>query len=269
MKRRHLFEWEDFPWFPATLRNLMTDYLRHVIIQFKMYEPVVPVLERLLDRTKLTTIIDLASGGGGPWAALAPALLEKHPQLKVLLTDLYPNVQAMESVKNAAPDNIEVMKEPVNVLQVPNELRGLRTQFLSLHHFKPEQAKAIFQNAIKSNQPIAVFEFQERSLAQVIQFALSPLFVLLLSPFIRPFTFNRIFFTYIIPVVPICVMWDGIVSVLRTYTSSEVKAIIESIPDADTFEWDIRSEKHGQVTCFQAIGLSLQIDRLLKDNQLT
>ena len=29
-RRRHLFEWEDQRWLPSSLRNVVTDHLRHV-----------------------------------------------------------------------------------------------------------------------------------------------------------------------------------------------------------------------------------------------
>ncbi|MEM9293577.1 MAG: hypothetical protein AAGD01_17995 [Acidobacteriota bacterium] len=257
MKRLHLFEWEDQPWFPKTLRDLMTDYLRHVVGVFKMHEPVVPLLSEVLTKTKAQAIVDLASGGGGPWPLLAPALRESHPDLKVLLTDLYPNLEALESVRASLPDAFEVRQKSVDALQVPQELEGLRTQFLSLHHFEPAQVRGIFENAIRARQPIAVFEFQQRTVAHLVQFALSPIFVLLLSWFIRPFSWKRLLWTYLIPVIPLLILWDGVVSVLRTYTPEEVREILDSIPEAASYEWDVGVEKVGQVTVFRCIGRPL------------
>lgn len=254
VKRLHLFEWEDQAWFPATLRDLMTDYLRFVVGLFKLSAPVVPLLDRLLAETGATRIVDLASGGGGPWRTLAPALRESHPDLRVTLTDRYPNLAALRAVAASAPAMIEVRAEPLDALDVPPELDGVRTQFLSLHHFRPDQVRAIFQNAIEARRPIAVFEFQQRDLAHVVQFALSPLFVLLLSWAIRPFSLRRLLFTYLIPVVPLLVMWDGVVSVLRTYRPDELERIIASVPGADGYLWDVGAHKEGAASVVRAIG---------------
>ncbi len=90
--------------------------------------------------------------------------------------------------------------------------------FLSFHHFKPDEAMSILQNAVDSTLPIAIFEGQERNLSHFIKFLFSPINVLLITPFIRPFKFARILFTYFILIVPIFVFWDGNVSVLRTYS---------------------------------------------------
>ena len=47
-RRRHLFEWEDQPWLPSSLRNIVTDHLRHVFASERaasLRETVVDVLE--------------------------------------------------------------------------------------------------------------------------------------------------------------------------------------------------------------------------------
>lgn len=255
MKRMHLFEFEDFAWFPKVIRDLMTDYLGFVVARFKLYKPVVPLLKQVLNATGETVVVDLASGGGGPWPVLGPELKADYPALQVILTDLYPNLQAMKNVQAQAPEMIKIHDQPVNALEVPAQLRGLRTQFLSLHHFSPDQVAAIFANALQAKQAIAAFEFQNRSFAHAIQFACSPLFVLLLTPFIRPFSWKRLFFTYLMPVVPLFVMWDGVVSVLRTYKSEELRAMIDKLPHHNAFSWEIATKKEGQVTLNYVLGI--------------
>ncbi len=254
MKRKHLFEFEDQAWFPTVFRNLMTDYLGHVVALFDMHKPVVPLLSRLIESTGNTRIIDLASGGGGPWVKLAPALQSQHQQLEVVMTDRYPNLRALERVRAENPDIFEVRKESVDARDVPEELNGIRTQFLSLHHFQEHDASRIFENAIKGNHPIAVFEFQQRTLSNAVQFALSPIFVLILTLMIRPITLSRILFTYLIPIVPIAIGWDGVVSVLRTYTPEELDSIVRSIDGSDAYQWSFGVDRSTKVPCVYAIG---------------
>ncbi|MEO8601362.1 MAG: hypothetical protein ABI629_02185 [bacterium] len=69
MRRLHLIELEDQPWCPAVIRNAATDYLRFMLNLGNNYGPAVPVLARAwpLQRTAATCIVDLCSGGGGPW----------------------------------------------------------------------------------------------------------------------------------------------------------------------------------------------------------
>ena len=145
-------------------------------------------------------------------------------------------------------------KKSVNALDVPKHLKGFRTQFLSFHHFKPADAQQILQSAVDNQSVIGIFEGQKRSVAHFIQFFFSPINVLLMTPFIRPFSLGRIIFTYLLPVVPVFVWWDGLVSVLRTYSVEEMKEMVGKLENGDSFEWEIEERKTGQVTVLYLLG---------------
>lgn len=254
MARLHLFEFEDLSWFPSFLRNYGTDFLQFLANKTKMWKPVVPVLEKALKHEGSNQVIDLASGGGGGLLWLNETLKETNPELKVTLTDFYPNLAAFGHTK-AQADNFDFIREPVNALKVPAELKGVRTQFLSFHHFKAADAKAILQNAVDARSPIAIFEGQERSLPSILAMIFSPITVLLATPFIRPFKLGRIIFTYLIPIVPLFVMWDGIVSSLRTYSVKEMEELIAKVEGKDTFDWEVKRIKSGPGVILYLLGL--------------
>jgi hypothetical protein len=146
------------------------------------------------------------------------------------------------------------MERPVDARDVPPELKGLRTQFLSLHHFRPNDAKQIIQNAINSNSPIAIFEGQERSLTSILAMIFSPLTVLFTTPFIKPFKFGRIVFTYLIPIVPLFVLWDGVVSSLRTYSIAEMNELVKNLNGTETYDWEIKKVKSGPSIILYLLG---------------
>ncbi len=244
MGRIHLFEFEDLKWFPSFLRNYMTDFLQFVSNKFDVYKPIVSIIEEGLEKSKSDTIIDLASGGGGGILKLNESLLKRKPNLKIILTDYYPNIEAFKHTK-ASANNIEYITTSIDALNVPKSLEGLRTQFLSLHHFKPMQAQQILQNVINNESAIAIFEAQERNLKSIIFMLLSPINVLLLTPFIKPFKFGRLLFTYLFPILPILVCWDGLVSVLRTYSIKEMNKLINGLSNGDSYEWKLGKVKSG------------------------
>jgi len=244
MKRVHLFEFEDLNWFPDLIRNYMTDYLAFLASATKIFEPILPILEKGIQAGKTGHFIDLGSGSGGSILSLNKSLQKKMPHLKIWLTDYYPNWEAFERIKQQAP-NIDYVKHPVDALDVPDELHGLRTLFLSFHHFKPSEAREILQDAIHAHSPIAIFEGQDRSLPSLVAMFLSPITVLLTAPFIKPFSLGRLFFTYLVPIVPLTVWWDGIVSSLRTYSQKEMQALVESLENTDTMDWEIGKVRSG------------------------
>ncbi|MBD0284618.1 MAG: class I SAM-dependent methyltransferase [Bacteroidota bacterium] len=239
MKRIHAFEFNDLSWFPKSFRNYGTDFLQVVSNTFDIYKCVLPVLEKGVHSSGNNTIVDLASGGGGGLIKIAEHLKESIPHLKIILSDYYPNMDAFKRTRAKQPDVFEYVEDSVNAMNVPPHLKGFRTQFLSFHHFRPKDAEAILQNAIDNNQPIGIFEAQQRDFKNLVQRFLSPISVLLLTPFIKPFRLDRIIFTYLIPLLPLFTLWDGLVSVLRTYTVTELKQMISALRNNTHFDWEV------------------------------
>ncbi|WP_026703992.1 hypothetical protein [Flavobacterium soli] len=253
MARIHLFEFEDQEWFPAFLRNYVTDFLQFLSNKTGMFKPAVPLLETLLKEGKTATIIDLASGGGGGLLGLSKELKKTVPGLKIVLTDYYPNLPAFVYTKQQS-DTFDYYEKPVDARNVPEELKGVRTQFLSLHHFRPADAKQILQNAVDSHSSIAIFEAQERSFPSILAMLFSPFTVFFMTPFIRPFKISRIIFTYLIPIVPLVVLWDGVVSSLRTYSVDEMKMLVKGLNNTEHYEWQIERIKSGPGMLLYLVG---------------
>ena len=231
MRRVHSIELHEQPWFPASLRDHLTGFLTYVSLRFQIYEAVVPVLTRVLEASGEDRVVDLCSGAGGP-ALWMQRRLTNHT---LTLTDLYPNTLAW------AHADATGHPAPVDVLDVPTELEGVRTMYAAFHHFRPEQATKILQDAIDKGQPFAFFEATERRPLVIAATLMSWLNLLLLSPFIRPRRWQGLLFTYLIPILPLVTVWDGVVSCLRTYTPEELEALCASLEGADG--WSLEAGK--------------------------
>ena len=226
MRRLHLMELEDQSWFPAIVRDLATDYLQFIQERFRLDRAMTPLVRRALDEGRTSAIVDLCSGGSGPMLGLVTDLADEGRQVHATLTDLFPNLAAFEKIAAASGGLVSYEREPVDARRVPPRLAGLRTIFNGFHHFRPADAKAVLHAAAQARQPIAIFEVSERSL-RTLPVLLTPIFVWLATPFMRPFTFQRFFWTYIVPLVPFTCLWDGIVSQLRAYTVDELRAMCQ------------------------------------------
>lgn len=231
-------EFGDLTWFPKSFRDFGTNYIQLAANTFDVYKSVIPILKKGIESSATTTIVDIGSGGGGGLVKIAGHLIKNIPHLKIILTDYYPNTEAFKRTKALKPDVFEYVAEPVNAMDVPKYLKGLRTQFASLHHFRPKDAKAILQNAIDSHQAIGIFEPLQRDVKNLARLLLSPIAVLLMTPFIRPLKINQVFFTYLIPVLPLVTLWDGVISVLRTYTVAELKQMVSELRNNERFDWE-------------------------------
>src|SRR6266567_1298165 len=67
MKRRQLIEIHDQDWCPRAVRDGVTDFLQYAANHWNYYAAVLPTICYFLDRLKVPRVIDLCSGGGGPW----------------------------------------------------------------------------------------------------------------------------------------------------------------------------------------------------------
>lgn len=224
MKRRNAFEWEDQPWFPAFLRRYMTDFLRFVLERGNLYEPITSVLIEGLRQTNSDTIVDLCSGAGGAVVSVQNNLKKATGKnVPFVLTDLFPNIDAYKLLQKQTQNNIRFNEEPVDATRVPPALAGFRTLFSGFHHFDKNKAVQLLQNAVDANEGIAVFDGGSRSIEFIILILLfHPIAFFLFTPFIKPFSLRRLLFTYLLPVVPFCTIWDGIASVLRLYMPDEM-----------------------------------------------
>ena len=222
MRRLHLFEIEDQAWCPAIVRDLATDYLHFVQNAVSLHRTITPLIREALEAAGTTRIVDLCSGGSGPLPAVVAELGESGINVSATLTDLFPNVAAFERLANASDGAIAYVRTPVDARAVPRDLTGLRTLFNGFHHFKPEDARAILLDAADAGQPIAIFEASRRTLKTMFLLPLLPLFVWVATPFMRPFLWKRLLFTYPLPCVPLICLWDGLVSQLRAYTAEEL-----------------------------------------------
>ncbi len=242
MRRMQLAEIHDQPWFPTFLRDSITASLQSIFGVGKLYLPVVPRLRKALAATQTHCIVDLCSGGGGPWPWLYPALDgDGGPPLQVLLTDKYPNAEAFERARASSCGRIQYHQASVDVAEVPAGLKGFRTLFTSFHHFCPSEARSILRDAVEKNEGIGIFEAPERSLLTMLLVFLVPVATLMLVPFMRPFRWARLLWTYLVPVVPIVLFLDGIVSCLRAYSASELRELSDGL-SAKGYQWEVGKE---------------------------
>ena len=183
---------------------------------------------------------------GGPWLNLSQKLRGGAQGFHVLLTDKYPNLRASQNVKADFTNHIASFPDPVDPTNVPPELKGFRTIFSSFHHFSPEAARAILQNAVDAGQSIAIFEITRRAPSTIGLMLPWALTLFVVTPWIRPFRWSRLLWTYVIPIIPFVLLFDGVVSCLRTHRPRELREIVETLA-ATEYQWEVGEHAKGVV----------------------
>jgi hypothetical protein len=245
--RMQLVEIEDEPWCPAPVREGITDIL--AFMGMLAEAPLAPFADRLAEamkRAEVSHIVDLCSGGGGPVVPLVRLLGARGVSATVTFTDLYPNLPRLRYICEKEGRAFGLEEEAVDATAVPDHLRGFRLLCNSFHHFPPEQARRILADAVRKRQGVGVLEVVSRTPGGMLPVLFSPMSATIAVLFIRPFRLDRWFLTFIVPVLQVVTLWDGIVSCLRVYDPDELRALVESLRDEgvdpDTYEWTIARE---------------------------
>ncbi|HEY0778477.1 MAG TPA: hypothetical protein VGD56_10985 [Gemmatirosa sp.] len=139
---------------------------------------------------------------------------------------------------------------------VPADLAGFRAMFSAFHHFAPPAACRVLADAASRGVGIAIFEATRRDPWALLLMCLTPLFVLVITPVIRLFRWSRLLLTYVVPVIPLAVLVDGVVSCLRTFTPAELRALAEaSVPTG--YAWQAGEVGDGPIPVTFLVGVAI------------
>jgi hypothetical protein len=250
VQRQRWFELHDQPWFPAYFRDLVTEALEAVWNESGTYRPIAARLREALRQSEGQRVVDLCSGGGGPWLGLYDEVAGGEA-LEVCLTDFYPNTRMLVRAMGEN-SQITARTEPVDARHVPPELRGFRTIFSSFHHFDPEAARAILADAFEHREGIAVLEGARRNAWTMIAVTAVPFLGFRAALRARPVRWDRILWSCVIPVVPAILWIDGILSCLRSYSLDDLRELTVGLSSPD-YQWQI-GDAPGRVPIRYLIG---------------
>lgn len=254
MNRINVSEIHEQVWFPKNLRDHVTDALQSILNWGSVYRPIASRLAQAIKAAEADQVVDLCSGAGGPWTWLSRTIADQvSTRIRVCLTDKYPNLPAFENAQQESGGAITYSAEPVDAVKIPAQISGFRTVFSSFHHFPPKEAAAVLQNAIDNRQGIGIFEAAARKPLNILATFLAPIAAVLVTPVMRPFRWSRLFWTYVIPVVPFVLLVDGILSCLRAYSTAELSKLVSSL-NGESYKWQIGKGTAGIVRVTYMLG---------------
>ena len=230
-------ELEDYPWFPPYLRKMQLEYVGWISVQLKLYRPLLKVINKFPSNQW----VDLASGSG--WPAF---YIQKNasPQIHYTLSDLYP-----DSFSNEVKKEVAVTLKPLNLIYFQPEIGKQYTIFNAFHHFNSAQQKQLIIKMKEARASCIIAEVLEPSLFCFIQVTLAAFILQPLTAWaIRPFSVLRIITTYLIPIQLLTVAWDGWLSVLKSKSFKQYKALFGALSD-DQYSIEVKRipQLHGNL----------------------
>jgi hypothetical protein len=237
--RLRLFEIHEQRWFPQFLRDQFVDGLQMILEVMSTYRPITQLLRERLEQCRTERVVDLCSGAGGPWPSLVREFeMQGARSPEVFLTDKYPSTRKLHDLDSSTLDRIRYVRQSVDATQIPKNLQGFRTLFSSFHHFDRDEACRLLQDSVNTKQGIGIFEAPGRHTLTFLSLFFIPVAVWLFIPFRRPFRWSRLVWTYLIPVIPFVLFFDGFVSCMRAYSLEELEEMISGLPRSG-YQWEI------------------------------
>jgi hypothetical protein len=230
-------EMADCDWFPHWMRVHQQEFLGFIAYHFRIYKPLVKVLEQMLNLTHQPAWTDACSGNGN--AALS---VERYitPSPSLLLTDKFPpsSIQSLQS-------NIQYDTQPLDILQnLPNG-EGVITLFNAFHHFNHDEKLGLLQKVAVAKRPFLSVEILRPCLGSYLSvLGASTIGQWIFAPFIKPFRLSRILFTYLIPVHILSVLIDGWISVAKSPGKKEYVQLLSQLPQSKGYRFSVIHTKH-------------------------
>lgn len=198
MKRKQAPQITNASWFPNFLTRCVYEFMTWFVNKVDAAKPFIPVIEEGLQHADRIVVINKRCGAG------------------------------FETVDQLIDDRIKrifVYTENFNASE-----EGLYLSVNSFHQFSVDEAKDLLKQISQNKQPIVIVEGNNDSLWQVFGMTvIVPLTVLLTAPFVKPFRFERIIFTYIIPVLPFVTFFDGFMALFKLYAPKDLDELTASI----------------------------------------
>ncbi len=243
--RLRLFEIHEQSWFPQFLRDQFVDGLQMILEATNTYQPIAQLLRKRLEQCGSERVLDLCSGAGGPWPSLVRHFKingAKPPE--VFLTDKFPSTTKLHELVSTTANRIYFLHDSVDATQIPSHLKGFRTLFSSFHHLNPDEARSLLQDSVNKRQAIGIFEAPARHALTLLSLLFIPIAAWLSVPFRRPFRWSRLLWTYLIPVIPFVLFFDGLISCLRAYSLRELQEMTEGLSTSG-YGWEIGEQPGG------------------------
>jgi len=241
LPRLQLFEFNDAAWAPAALRRSIIESLSVTLDRARVLKPLVAPFADFLEQTRAQTVIELASGAGGPARIFIRELQAAGVTLpRFVLSDLYPAVDAWQALQQEFPGVVEYEPEPVDATAIPPRLVGVRTIINALHHFPPELAQRVLLGACEGASGVFVAEGLVRNPLSFAAMAPSGVLALMRSPLNGSTTLEKLqraMLTWLTPASIAASVWDGTVSSMRCYSEHELREMVK--PLGDSWEWKL------------------------------
>lgn len=216
-------------WTPVFLQNLIPEFLDYIVSLVEANKPFLAIVKS--HHNEKSDFYLHAPEAGGSSILLIPDLIREfpHSEIAVLCDNLTTHRQ--NHFTKIMPPLVKQITN-INLSDVAKSTNSCEKIVISINNAHLLSDAELVEQIKKMTEvfdQIIIGEGNNKSVRQVIgMLLLSPLVALFCGPFVKPLKWSRLFFTYIIPLVPIMIAWDGIVALFKIRSPEKIKILAES-----------------------------------------
>ena len=248
MDRKMAFQFTRQRWFPRPLKRMMAEFLDFMVGLAQANHPFLPLLNEVLAHSQARTLVGFRALEGGGLAHIAADVGGPvNAELSVVLTDEHPDASRATRVQQLASRPVEVLTCSPREAAERWRGRGIAAFINTFHKLDAGEDRAALETLVAHDLDVVIGEGNNKSFRQVFGMTvLVPLTVLLLTPLIKPQRFWRYVFTYLVPILPLVIVWDGVAALFRLHRPEELEALAKSLGRED-YVWKAgkRDNKRG------------------------
>jgi salicylate hydroxylase len=218
----------DHRWTPALVRETLLEVLDFCNSWFRpWYQQTACEIVRWSRLEPGAAVVELGAGGGAilrEVARLESSALEIGYKLPALIpTDLYPALEEWRRMQAEFPQ-IQPCESPVDFDDPPFWPEDtLLVLAAALHHVPRPRRIALLLRLAQTARAVLIFEPVRRTALSLVltSFCWVPALLLPAVWFRRQGVVRRVLLCWMLPVVPLMFVWDGIISCLREWSDAE------------------------------------------------
>lgn len=234
LKKILTFEFNDWPKCPAFIRESILEVLGKSIRAAGVYDVLAPLFIQFCKDTKATGVLEFGAGSGESTVIFLDAICQTDDTPpRIYISDLYPLATVMQKTCERYPELLTPILHSVDLRCPPETPRhDMRMVLSAFHHFDTDMARLFLANAQKKGVAVFIAEPFTGSLK-----AFFPLFIHGFTSLARNGLCStnalvpKLFFTFVLPLIPMCLLWDGLISMIRMYDKRGFADLVASLPE--------------------------------------
>lgn len=219
MKRKQVTQFMNRRWYPDLLKNLMFEFMSWFVGIVGAAKPFMPLIEEAIEKSGSKTLINLKQNTGAGFETVRPYL----------------------------PDDISTLDIDFTPGSFSADQDGIYVMINGFHQLNPGEARQILQTLAAQKKFTLILEGNNDSLRQIFGMTIIvPLTVILTAPFVKPFRFSRLIFSWVIPILPFITMIDGCLALLKLYNPDDLNELTGSLENGSGYNWQSGKADNGR-----------------------